>query len=495
MAYRTLAKSGFVGPDGKPLRLANYAYEGASPGRRTAGWFAPQSGPNAALEQDLNTLRARSRASIRNNPWLAKGIGSLVANEVGTGIVPRFTAPDADFRKAALELWNDWADEADADGVLNIYGLQALAVRARKEGGECFVRLRPRRLEDGLAVPLQVQVLEAEMVPVHHNVPAKNGQNEIRQGIELNRLGRRVAYWMHRQHPGERAGTISTNDLVRVPADVVIHHYLPLRPGQLRGVPDTAQALIKAFSFDKYDDAELTRKETRAQYTGFIRRPDYGEDEYKYDPFTGDTLSKDADGVPMTDLQPGTFPNLFPGEEVEMFPADDLGGAYADFVRQQMMGIAAGLGMPYELLTGDYRGINDRLVRAILNEFHRQVEQWQDHATIFQVCRGISAPWIDTAVLAGQLPAPDYASRRKQYQRVEWRPQAWAYVHPLQDVQAKKEAVKSGFESRAAVVAARGWDVEEVDRQNAEDAARAAGLGLNYDTNTTLTEEEDDAQA
>ncbi len=47
------------------------------------------------------------------------------------------------------------------------------------EGGECFVRLRNRKPEDGLCVPLQLQVLESEHLDNKSNKTLANG-NVIR---------------------------------------------------------------------------------------------------------------------------------------------------------------------------------------------------------------------------------------------------------------------------------------------------------------------------
>ncbi|MEL6576371.1 MAG: hypothetical protein AAFQ81_10820, partial [Pseudomonadota bacterium] len=53
---------------------------------------------------------------------------------------------------------------------------------------------------------------------------------------------------------------------------------------------------------------------------------------------------------------------------------------------------------------------------------------------------------------------------------------------PLKDIQAQVLAMEAGITSRRKVVEATGYDVEEVDRENAVDAARAAELGLRYRT-------------
>ncbi len=164
--------------------LKNLAYTSAGQGRRSRGWHAPATGPNTALTGNLGTLIHRSRAAIRNDPWAASGLDKLVANIVGTGIKPKSEATNDRFRKKLQTLFLDWTDESDADGQLDFYGQQALAARAMLEAGECFIRLRLRKPEDGLTVPLQIQLLEAEFVPWDYQVDMSNG-HRIRAGIEF----------------------------------------------------------------------------------------------------------------------------------------------------------------------------------------------------------------------------------------------------------------------------------------------------------------------
>jgi len=124
------------------------AYEVAGSGRRALAWAPGNPGVNAAIFTSGAALRARSRDLVRRNPWAANAVEAFVANCIGTGVKPQSMGTDAAFREAVHALWWDWSDEADAAGVTDLYGLQALACRAMLEGGECFVRLRARRPED-----------------------------------------------------------------------------------------------------------------------------------------------------------------------------------------------------------------------------------------------------------------------------------------------------------------------------------------------------------
>jgi len=470
-----------------PKMAYQSGYDGATMGRRSANWYAPASGPNSVLLGNLSTLRNRSRAAYRNNPWLNLGLERGVSNEVGTGIVPRFRSKDEEFKEKFRVLFNHFSESCDPSGNINFYGIQAQACRARRVSAECFIRRRRRSASSNLPLPLQIQVLESEYVPVDLNETRQNG-NIIYGGIEFNRRGQRVAYWMYPEHPEDQAFNVFSGRYIRVPARDVIHHYNPIRPGQIRGEPDAVQSLLKAHTFDSYDDAELVRKQTRAPFTGFLTRESFDESDWLYDPFSG-LPRKDGD-VPALDAQPGSILTGLPGEKLTLFNGDDTGAGYADFMRQQLLGQAAGLGVPYELITGDWSKVNDRLYRAMINEFRRNIEMLQDHLMIFQLCRTVKDWAIETAVLSGKINAPGYADNYRDYHKTDWQPQAWRHIHPEQDVNAVTKAIEANLTSRDAEIAKlNGYDAEEVDEQIVEGQHRIdrlkteKGLDINMDGN------------
>ena len=95
-----------------------------------------------------------------------------------------------------------------------------------------------------------------------------NGNNYISQGVELDSLGRRVAYWMYPYHPENDLGWRQVS--VRVPANEIIHIYKPKRAGQIRGVTWFAPVLIDLKMSDNYQSAELKRKEQTSSITVFL---------------------------------------------------------------------------------------------------------------------------------------------------------------------------------------------------------------------------------
>jgi lambda family phage portal protein len=451
-------------------------YDAASNGRRMAGWNAPGTGPQKAIT-GLAKIRDRSRDAGRNEWAAASSVRVMTTNLIGTGIVARPKTKDKTLKAKLADLWGDWTETADADGVLDFYGLQTLAAHTWFVSGECFARLRYRRLNDGLPVPLQVQLLEPDMVPLfdYDSWPGMATGSKIRQGVEFNAFGQRVAYWMHKEHPGDGTSvSVGISDLTRVPAEQVLHVFRPLRPGQIRGVPETAPTLAKRRGVMDFDDAVLTRQHIANLFTLFIKRPMPTDAEADINPMTGKVFDYAPNGAPMAALEPGISQELLPGEDVLFSSPPDSGANYSEFMRHQHLGLFAGEGVPYELGSGDIKDVSDRTLRVRINEFRRYCEQIQWNILIPQFCRPIRNAWAQAGLLAGALAEAESAEAR----RVVWSPQGWAYVHPTQDVQAKQLEVEAGFRSRSSVITERGDDPEQVDDERAEDDLREQELGI-----------------
>jgi lambda family phage portal protein len=452
-------------------------YDGAGFRRRLKGWVPSQYTTNVIMTSSGRLLRSRCRDVLRNNPHANAAVESFAANLIGTGIKPSSLLSDQpDLRATLQRLWLDWTDECDADGIADFYGLQTIVSRALFEAGECFIRFRNRKVEDGFTVPLQLQLLESDMCPYEWNMQAPNG-NWIMNGVELDMLGRRAAYWFYPTHPGdmpiEPTGSLQP---VRIPASEILHIFKCTRPGQMRGVPLITPALIRLYFLDQYDDAELERKRIAAMFAGFITSA-APEDVI---PIDGTDETSGQDGISLSGLEPGTLQTLLPGEDIKFSEPADVGGTYEAFQYRQQLGVFSAVGIPYSVCTSDLRRANYSSLRGSIVEFRRKLEQFQHNVFVFQMCRPIWRRWLDAAVLAQALPldASTYMAAQAAYQAAKWIPQRNDWVDPLKDRQAEKLAVDAGFKSRSDVIEAEGSDPEETDQRIAADAERAESLDL-----------------
>lgn len=447
-------------------------YDAAGHGRRARNWNPGSDSINAIVAAHGDELRRRSRDVVRRNGYAATACDRYVANIIGTGIVPKSQARKKGFRTASRELWDRWVDEADADGRCDFYGLQGLVVRQCFEAGECFARLRPRLPSDGLSVPFQIQLLEPDFLRNSLNEDLGRG-SRIRQGIELDALGRRAAYHFYREHPGERF-TIAGVQTTRVPAGEVVQVFEPLRPGQLRGLPRLTPVLARLYEIDQFDDAQMVRQRVAALFAFFFTKtadPSYGAED---DP--GDPAAK------IETVEPGTGYELQPGEEVQFTDVPDA-GPYSEFMKQQLRLVAGPAGLTYEQLSGDMSGVNYSSARVALLEIRRAHEQVQHGVVCFQFNRPVWNRWMADAVLVGSLEAPgDFAKKPWLYQKHKWIPQGWPWVDPEREIKAIVLAIRAGLVTRSQAVGQYGYDAEEIDREMSEDNARADDLGLVYES-------------
>jgi lambda family phage portal protein len=452
-------------------------WDASGTGRRLRSWNPGLTGPNSSLIFAADTIRARCRDTVRKNPWAISAIQKSVSNVVGGGIKPQSQAPGV-YKRQIQDLWNQSYPELDAAGRLDFYGLQALAWRSTLEGGEVFARCRWRLPEDRLAVPIQLQLLEAEHMPEFYNMQLPNG-NVVRAGIEFNQISQRVAYWLYREHPGDRALFLQDNLIpIRVPAMSygtanVIHMYPLLRPGQMRGLPWLTSVLTRLYEIDQYEDAELVRKKVAALFAGFITK------NSPEDNLVGEqNQSVDTNGTVDLQLEPGTLQALLPGESITFSNPKDQSNFVA-FMAACLRAIAAGLGITYEQLTGDMTGVNYSSARVALLEFRRLCEQYQRQIMVFQFCQPFFNAWLDAAVISGALTLPGYAQNPRPYRNCDWHPPRWDWVSPKDDIAAERAAVEACFKSPSRVINEMGDDAELVYAEIARDQALQKALGIN----------------
>lgn len=128
------------------------------------------------------------------------------------------------------------------------------------------------------------------------------------------------------------------------------------------------------------------------------------------------------------------------------------------------------------------RQLSDRVMRVLLNEFRRQIQAKQHQLIAHRACGPVVQTWFDQAYMVDALPfGATYLEDPAPWSDVKWMPPKWPYIHPVQDVQAAKEAIRNGFTSRQSVVAENGEDAEAIDAEQQNDNERADAGNLKYD--------------
>lgn len=460
---------GVFNPD-KALRmmrsreLLKRAYEGAS---LRDGWRPKRSGASANTDHaaDATTLRVRARSLVQNVPYIAQGMSSLVANVVGTGITPNWTGDEAEkFNQA----WAAWAPFADADGRLDVYGLQAAAYLAMEQDGEVLIRIRPRRASDGLPVPIQFQLLEIDWLD-SAKTETRNG-NSIVNGIEYDALGKVYGYWLFDQHPGEMVSFKSRRSASAfVSADKIIHLFSPKRPGQGRGISRLAPVIARTRDLQLYEDAELQRKNLETRLSVIASGDPAEMANAPPDTSPAAAVANAQQTGDLGQLASGGITRIPHGMNMQVVKPEAAPG-YVDYVKYQLHIIAAGMGVTYEMMTGDVTEVNFSSARVRILDFRREAEVTQWLHLIPKLCQRMCREFANACELAG-------VARKASY-TVDHATPKWDYVNPQQDVNSDLAEISGGLSSFSEKLRRRGYKPAAVFKELAEDVAELKKLGL-----------------
>lgn len=446
---------GWVAPSAGAKRLRQRAaidimtrgYDGANRDRLNYGWRTANTSAQAEIGAAGTLLRDRMRDLVRNNPHAANAIAVLVTHAVGAGIVPR--SKD----KKLNELFEAWSRQCDADGHLGFHGIVSLATREMLESGTGIVRRRRRRAEDGLAVPLQLQVLEVDHLDATKTGDLMPGRRGV-LGIEYDALGKTTAYWMFPQHPGN-ASLYSTTSLTStpVPADDVAFAFVKQRAGQPLGVPWGHAVISSLHTLAAYEEAELVRKRLEACMVGVVTG---GDEEAGVGIVLGENEVPGVynnDGEIVEKVEPGTIYHARGGRDIKFSqPAATAG--YDAYKTSMLHTIAAGFHVPHALLTGRLDKVNYSSSKVGLETFKRTIDDLQWQVIIPMICQPLWDWFCEAAYFAGKSK-----SRKVP---VEWSPPRFPSADEAKDVAARVAAMRSGLLNPMVAIAETGYTPDEV---------------------------------
>lgn len=434
--------------------------EAAGGGRRWANAPVMRDARSSILS-GAGTVSVRAQSYVLNNAHGARAVNALAGAIVGAGITPRSQHDAEAVRRRLARDFSAWGDEADADGRLDVYGLQDAVARDLITFGEALAVFgadertmapRVRRLH-----PEQLDRSRTQLLP----------DGSIVQGVEFDSMGRRRAYWILPTAPGDSL-TMGSLKPERYAAAQVMHVYRPLVPGQARGLSWFAPVLLPASTLDQLMDAMLVRAKVAAMFVGSIVDADGTGAGYE-----GTQTGQELD----VSIEPGAIRVEQPGKELK-WNEPPLAGDAPKLATETLRMIATGVGCTYEQLTGDYSMVNYSSARAGILEFRRFIEMVQHHVIVHQFCRPIWQRFIQFEVLRGAIGATAYQSDRYAFEAVKWLPPAWPSIDPSRDASAAETNLKLNITSRSALVAEAGYAIEDLDAEIAADKARAKQLGI-----------------
>lgn len=469
-------------------------YEGAGDSLSMMNWNPVAGSADADLLPDLQTLTARSRDLKRNNGLMAGGMQTYRDNIVGATL--RLSAkPDAVLLGWSREKARQWANiteakfrtwfetsECDAARTLNGLGLTLQALGGAIENGDALALplWLPRA---GLKWGTRLQMVESDRLRTPMELSSRDN---IRGGIEFDFYGAPVAAYVLKHHPGDYMSTrAASQEYERIPFFTtwgrrrVLHLHDKERTGQSRGRPIVAAVLKDFHMAGKYSTNELQASLTNSLVAAFLESDmDQSESEAVFGASVEDTWKSFVSKKPSVRQTEGAaILPLPPGAKLHSFEPSRPNAAFEAFMLAVLRNIAAGMNLPYELLVKDFSKTNYSSARASLLEAWRYFNGRRRWLSDYWL-REVYALWLEEAVNAGEIEAPDFYENKYAYCRARFIFGGRGWVDPVKDATASRMRVEGFVSTLEQECAEQGLDFEEVLDQRALEAAMMRERGL-----------------
>lgn len=458
------------------IRDRSTLYAAAKSNRMTGTWTPGNTGINDIISGSASTVRGRVRQLIRDFPYFTRAIDTIVDYNVGPGILFQSrvenNSGDLDQKKIQKieDAFNFWADEADLAGQLHFYEMMQLAKRQDIESGEFLIikRYVNRRNQ---YLPYKLQMVESDWLT---DYAAKvTGDNSIDQGIEYNpNSGQNIAY--HFADPTQYEKTF------KIAADRVIHGFKTLRPGQIRGISSFASGVLLADDLSNYMTSAIDTAKMASKYLAIVETPDPVGFQTARSEYDSDSEQQ------IEELENAIIEYLRPGESIKFPTTQNPGENFGPFVRLILTMLSISTGVPYELLTGDYQGLNYSVARTVRNDFAFKLRESQSRH-VRQFCNAAIIPFFESAVMTGKLDIKGYFNNPAKFLKMEWQTPGMESLDPLKETKARIDEIKYKLRSPFEIAKMRGRDLEVIYKEfkRAQELAKQYGLAIE-ETSTAL---------
>jgi len=476
------------------------AYAGAEANRLT-NHSKPK---NQAADSELlgpfgaDAMRAWARKLVRDNAYAWGVIDTIVSSVVGCGIHAQSMIEEddgTDLEDTNLgrdAIWADWCEVCDVNGEYSFVEMQRMIQREIAEAGEVLVHVvqTPGKEYRGISrpVPLALELIEADRLASDKDTfaVARDGGLRIIRGIELDELGKPLAYWIYPDHPN--APQAWNREPVRIPAKDILHLFRRERIGQSRGVSWFAPVVSWLRDLGVYVDNELQASAVAACFGVAIKTE--GSTGGLSGPSGSDTT--DDNGNALEYLEPAMVVRLGLNESIESINPGRPNSASEPWISLMLRGIGVGTGLSYEVVSRDYSKTSYSSSRTSQLEDRRRFRSWQKYL-VTHLCQPVWDRFNESAALAGNKAFPtmaEFLEDRRRFSAVEWQTPEWEWVDPQNEQQASQNSIDALQSTYQVELGNRGRNWRQVMYQRAKEERLKAQLGL-----TTLEQAKVDAKA
>lgn len=475
----------------KKMQISNSGYDESGASHRKNSmkdWLARSRSPQEDIDQNLYTLRQRSRSLYMSAPIATAALKTNRTSIVGAGLQVRPTIDSdalgmtyeeaTEWNRRTQREFNLWAESkfCDATRVNNFYELQGIALFSALMNGDacCLVQYEKKNIAY-MPYGLRLHLIESDRISTpntqggHYNLNARaNNGNRIYNGVEIDKNGAVEAYYISNTYPN--TSLIEKQEWKRVRAfnqstglQNVLMMFESERADQYRGVPYLAPVIESIKQLTRYSEAEIMAAVINGFFTVFITT----EKNPSEMAFGGLVEEEETSGGNDLSLGPGMINMLEPGEDIKMADPSRPNGNFDSFTTSVVKYIGAALEVAPELLLKSFTN-SYSAAKAALEETWRAFKMKRSWL-VNDFCQPVYEIFLHEAIASGRIQAAGFfldPMIRKAWCKADWNGPAKSSLDPLKEANAAEKRIQIGISTaEIETIEQTGGDFQENAKQ------------------------------
>lgn len=507
----TAMENTILAPNGYPARAQMSSYNGAGAGHggQLGRWSPGLKTADAALLPDLKMGNARAEDVVRNNAFAANGVQIHIDNIVGQlfrlSYKPQWELlgiNEADARafiRDVEQVWREVAEDpvgcyldAERKRTFTMMMRETVSVHARLGEDFCSAEWIDR---PGSLIKTAIKSISPKRVS---NPYGLQDGGALRGGVETDQYGAALAYHIRQ---GESSyyglGDGMGHTWKRVTRETsfgrpkIIHTFEPSEDGQTRGANQFLTVLEQMQILPKLQHTKLQNAVVNSMYA-VVLESELGPDaaaallggdsdvEAQLTNYLAASQNFRGGGLSIGDGVKAV--QLMPSERLSLQTSGNVDNGYADLESSVLRWLSAGLNVPYEQLSRDYKQSSYSSSRASM------LEGWRYFMGRRKIIASRKASAIFRLVLEDLLHSkiiklPKGATRDFYQAPAAWCNADWIgsgrmAIDGLKDVKEAILRIESGLSTYEKELAQMGEDYTEIFKQQVreQEERKAAGL-------------------
>ena len=446
-------------------------YEGAATNYQTGLRGLLDGEADQLAVSELRYLQNRSRHIINNNGYGTIALKNFVTNLNAVKVVWKYATGASKGKKHPImqDYWDKFCENPWLDGYGSMATGQGLSNASIFAAGSSHIRKLILR-SDNKVVPLKLQLIPARLHAIEYtnfNKPSsENTKRIIRYGIEFeNTL---PVNYFYKKSILETEGIDNSMNIIKVPAEEIIHTFIRSEPGQWLGIPYLASVIMTLYKLEDLITATVNKQIVAQnvvalveQVAGALMQP-FGTPT---DVTTSDNKTKT---IFKNNVEEGQVLYLNKGEKATMFQGTDIGANFGTLVEQELRKVATVADALYHQLTGDTAGLNFSSLVGMSIQSRTRLEYLHNFILIPLREKPIADTFKNLAIL--------YNSKCNNAVPYFQLPR-WRGIDELKDMQADLLELQNGMGITSDKLAERGLSIEDI-QSDAENRKILAEMGI-----------------